>query len=360
MTRRLLLVAALAAVLLGAPASTAQASPAVVGYPSSIAAAGDSITRAFDSGFPLVDVPANSWSTGTNPAVTSHYARLVAGNAAIAGHAYNNARTGARMAALQGQLAVASAQGADYVTVLIGANDACRSSEAAMTSVADFRAQFAAALASFAAARPDARIYVVSIPDIHRLWELLHGHVIAPHVWTAFGICQSLLARPASMAPADVDRRRRVRDRVIAYNAQLAGVCAVFVHCRFDGNAAFTTSFTEADVSALDFFHPSVAGQRKLAAVSWGAGFDFSDSVAPSSTASTTPLGARVVRVTLAATDDAGVSGIEYRLGGGVYRRYTRPLLLFRGQTLAYRAVDVNGNVEATRTISLPVSSLAA
>ena len=41
--------------------------------------------------------------------------------------------------------------------------------------------------------------------------------------------------------------------------------------CRFDNNAVFSTVFTTSDVSTRDYFHPSVAGQAKLAAVTWAA-----------------------------------------------------------------------------------------
>ena len=45
-------------------------SPAVVGYPNALAATGDSITRAFNTGtIPFTDAPANSWSTGTSTTV---------------------------------------------------------------------------------------------------------------------------------------------------------------------------------------------------------------------------------------------------------------------------------------------------
>jgi len=40
--------------------------PNLSGYPNSLAALGDSITRAFNTGtLPFTDAPANSWSTGT-------------------------------------------------------------------------------------------------------------------------------------------------------------------------------------------------------------------------------------------------------------------------------------------------------
>ena len=224
-----------------------------------------------------------------------------------------------------------------------------------MTPVADYRAQFTAALALFTAARPDARVYVVSVPDVYRLWELEHTNFAAVLIWEVASICRSLLANPLSAAPEDVARRQRVRDRVVAYNAQLADVCAQYVHCRFDGNAVFGTAFVASDVSALDHFHPSLSGQARLSAITWAAGFDFTDGTAPTSTAGVSLRpGGRSATVTFSAADDVGVSGIEYRFGRLPYRRYTGPVSLLRGRLLTYRAVDVNGNIEASRTLSLP------
>ena len=133
-------------------------------------------------------------------------------------------------------------------------------------------------------------------------------------------------------------------------DGRLAQGCALYVHCRFDGNAVFNTAFTTSDVSTRDYFHPSLAGQTKLALVTWNAGYDFSDSVAPVTSASsaTTATG---TDVTLTATDNVGVSGIEYKLGGAGYSRYTATVSVPSGITLTYRAVDVNGNTEASHSL---------
>jgi lysophospholipase L1-like esterase len=345
MKRRLTLIAV--AALVAVP--SALADPARVGYPSSVASTGDSITRAFNTGFlPFVDWPPNSWATGSSGAVNSHYRRILAANPFVFGRNFNDAVSGADMADLAGQVQRAVAQGAEYVTILMGANDACASSEAAMTPVATFAAQFSSALGILSAGLPDARIFVVSIPDIHNLWAIYRDSANARFVWTVAGICQSMLARPSSTAPADVDRRARVRQRVIDYNALLAQACAAFIHCRFDGNLAFNTPFVRSDVTTRDYFHPSLAGQTKLAALSWTATFDFTDAVAPVSSASVSSGAA-----TLTATDNVAVAGVEYRFAAsGAFTRYTMPVPLSPGSTLTYRAVDVNGNVEATKTLT--------
>jgi hypothetical protein len=266
LTLAVVLVSALAAV------------PAALGTPppNSMASTGDSITRAFNTGgFPYIDAPVNSWSTGSSATVNSHYRRLVALNPAIAGRAFNDAATGADMADLNGQAQRAALQGVEYVTVLMGANDVCASSEAAMTPVATFRTQFQTAMQTLTGL-PGARIYVLSIPDVYRLWEVYRTSVTAWLVWSSAGICQSLLANPWSYSSADVARRARVRQRNVEYNTQLAEVCSAFMTCRFDDNAIFNTAFVRSDVTTRDYFHPSLAGQAKLAAVSWAAGYDFS------------------------------------------------------------------------------------
>ena len=40
------------------------------------------------------------------------------------------------------------------------------------------------------------------------------------------------------------------------------------------------------------------------------------------------------------------MSGIEYKLGTGRYRRYTAAVSVNSGSTITWRAVDVNGNIE--------------
>jgi lysophospholipase L1-like esterase len=341
----------LAAVVALVVVPAASAEPAKTGYPSSMASTGDSITRAFNTGWlPFADWPPNSWSTGTSGTVNSHYRRILGANPAILGRNYNDAVSGADMADLNGQVQAAVSQRVEYVTILMGANDVCASSEAAMTPVGTFRAQFEQAMATLSSGLPNARIYVVSIPDIYQLWAIYKDSWSARTVWAVGGICQSLLARSTSTQQADVDRRNRVRQRNMEYNSQLAAVCVVYVHCRFDGNAIFTTAFARSDVSTRDYFHPSVAGQTKLASVSWTAGFDFGDALAPTSThtASASP-GGTVVSIT--ATDNVAVRGIEYKLGGAAWTRYTQPVTVQTGASLEWRAVDVNGNYEASKLL---------
>jgi lysophospholipase L1-like esterase len=252
-----------------AGAATSDAGPP----PNSMASLGDSITRAFDACGWYVDCTSRSWSTGDDSSVNSHYLRLRAVNPAINGHNLNDAKSGAVAADVAGQAQTAVGQHVDYVTVLIGANDACKDTEAQMTDVATFRGQIDAALSTLNNGLPNARIFVASIPDLRRLWEVAKGDWRARTVWAIAGICQTMLANPTSTAQADVDRRARVRQRVIDYNTQLQQSCAAHAHCRYDGGAVFGYQFTFSMLSPWDYFHPSTSGQAVLASVTYAAGY---------------------------------------------------------------------------------------
>lgn len=285
MTRRVPSLALLLALLLGSilPSATAAADPPL---PDSMAAVGDSISQAASSGGTLgADYPANAWSTGTNGTVNSHYLRLLGLGAPISGQNHNRSVSGAKMVDLDGQMANVVSLQPDYVTVLMGGNDLCTDTVAQMTSVSSFRSQFETAM-SRVMNGTTANVYVVSIPNVYQLWNLFKNNLGARFIWAIAGICQSLLANPGSTEPADVQRREEVRQRNVDFNTQLAQVCALYGNrCRYDGDAVFNTPFTAADVSG-DYFHPSIDGQAKLAAVSWAAGYTWATTPPPNATPS--------------------------------------------------------------------------
>jgi lysophospholipase L1-like esterase len=254
---------------------TAPAAAAQTGAPNSMASMGDSITRAFNACGWYSDCTSRSWSTGDDSYVNSHRLRIRAVNPSFSA-AYNNAVSGARANAMAGQAATSASQGVQYVTIEIGANDACTSSESSMTPVSTFRSQIDAALNTLKSGLPNARVFVASVPDIKRLWFIGKGNSTARFFWSAGGICQSMLANPTSTSQVDEDRRNRVRQRVIDFNTQLAQACALYgSNCKFDNNAAFNYPFVLSQVSGWDYFHPNREGQRVLAQVTYAAGFNW-------------------------------------------------------------------------------------
>ena len=342
----------LAAALLALGMVAAVPAPNLTGYPNSIGALGDSITLGYNTGtVPFTDAPGNSWSTGTRSSVDSHYLRILDAAPAIFDRTSNNAVSGAKVADLDAQVAAVNEQAVAYVTILVGANDLCTGTVGRMTSVDAFRTEFGQAMATLSAGSPRARLYVVSVPNVYRMWFVLRDDPLARTAWRTFDICQSLLEDPRSTDADDVARRRAVRERHIAFNEVLDEVCAMYIHCRFDEGAVFNDPFTSDDVSKRDYFHPSIRGQTRLARVAWSSSFDFTDQTPPISTAVTMLTEGGLV-VSLEATDDVGVAGIEYRLNLGAWQRYTGPFLLPTGSNIRFRAVDVNGNTEATRVLT--------
>ena len=241
--------------------------------PNSMAALGDSITRGFNACGWYLSCTSRSWSTGSYQSVDSHYRRILATNPAIQGHQFNNSSNGAKVSDLNRQAQLAVSQQVEYVTILIGANDACTSTESGMTSVAAFEDRFRTAMTTLNDGLKKSSIFVASIPDIKRLWEIGKNSFAARTAWSLGNTCQSMLANPQSTATADVERRNRVQQRVIDYNSVLAKVCAEYRRCRFDDNAVFSYRFTLSHVSQWDYFHPNTAGQAVLAEVTYDAGY---------------------------------------------------------------------------------------
>jgi lysophospholipase L1-like esterase len=243
-------------------AATAAAAPPL---PDSMAAIGDSITQAVDVCCFYGNWPGHSWSTGYVPldGIASHYERIRAQNPGIRGHRWNNAVSGARMADAPGQARRTVGQGAEYVTILMGANDLC-GWEGSLTPTATFRAQFGETLDILRTGLPGSRVFVASIPNLYQLWSVLRTNPVAQVVWQTAGICPSMLNFFNSAAD-----RQAVIDREREFNDVLRDVCATWSNCRFDDYLTYNYDFTRDLVSRLDYFHPSLAGQATLAALTW-------------------------------------------------------------------------------------------
>lgn len=251
-------------------ASAAHAAPLPPDNVRVMAALGDSITQASMTCGSLVNCPANSWATGTTTSVGSHLLRLRATAAPDNLVGFNNSVAGSQASALNAQAQKAVTQGAQYVTIEIGANDACTRSVTTMTPTATFKANVQAALATLAASPAVPQVFVASIPNLQRMYDLNKSSLSARLAWGLLGTCQSMLANPSSTKAADVQRRAAVQQRVNEYNQALADACAGYpAICRYDGGAVANYAFTKSDISTRDYFHPSLSGQATLSSITW-------------------------------------------------------------------------------------------
>ncbi|MCH0543481.1 SGNH/GDSL hydrolase family protein [Streptomyces sp. MUM 203J] len=252
---------------LGSPPAAPSAPSGWNPRPASVAAVGDSISRAFDACTVLTDCPEASWATGSDARVNSLALRLL-GAPGVAERSWNLARSGARAAELPEQMARAAGHRPGLVTVTVGANDACRPTPALMTPVADFRVSVETALARLREDSPATQVYVTSVPDLKRLWATGRDNPASHDVWR-LGVCASMLAAPDDLGAAAERRRAAVRERVVAYNQALRDVCARDRRCMYDGGAVFNYRFGESQLSPWDWFHPSVDGQARLADIAY-------------------------------------------------------------------------------------------
>jgi hypothetical protein len=258
-------VGVLALGLFGLLVTSPAASPRVAQYPNSIAVLAHSGATGYDSDprRPRVDVRANSWATGTNPAVSSLYRRILARNARIKGHNVNLAEDGAtvRQLLIQARRAVGLKPKPELVVIQIMDNDmVCPATD---RDIANFRAGLNQALRLLARRSPGSRIFVVS-------------QFGSPETYARVLTREERL-RIGGTGPCDfvnpageiVESRLARLERVIQrYEAQLAASCKLFRRCRYDGGA-FGRIVDERAYWSRDLNHLSIRGHAKAAAVAW-------------------------------------------------------------------------------------------
>jgi len=254
------------------PSATATAEAtraAVVDGTERILVIGDSITLGTNACGAEGSCESESWATGDDPVVDSLRDRVRAQNRGAEVEAL--ARSGARMGSAAAALEPIVATEPDLAIVLLGANDACARTLADMTAVDDYAAALRAVLDALAASPGSPAILVMSVPDLESVWEELSREPSALSAWSANPACQSLFADAHSeMADADAGRAE-VTARVDAYNAAIAEQCGAVAGCSTDAGLLNTHRFTTDEISTVDYFHPSIAGQATISAIVWDA-----------------------------------------------------------------------------------------
>jgi hypothetical protein len=248
------------------PAATAGAS-AALGYPSSMAVLGHSNATGEDSdpAQPHAVIRANSWATGTNPAVNSVYLRILARNPAIKGHNVNLAQPGATVGDLLGQAqqAVTLKPAPGLFLVQIMDNDiVC---PATSGDYASFRSKLITALGVLARGAPRAHIFVVSqwgSPTTY--WKALRP--AQRKQFGGVGPCAFLDPR-GRVVPKELVRLETI---IHGYEAQLAAGCSRIPRCTYDGGA-FGRQVDKNEQISEDLNHLTITGAAEAAAVAWAA-----------------------------------------------------------------------------------------
>jgi hypothetical protein len=237
------------------------------GYPSSMAVLGHSNATGEDSdpAQPHAVIRANSWATGTNPAVNSVYLRILAQNPAIKGHNFNLAQPGATVGELlvEARQAVALKPTPELFLVQIMDNDiVC---PATSRDYATFRSKLITALGVLAHGAPQSRIFVVSqwgSPTTY--WKALHP--AQRQQFGGAGPC-AFLDPHGRLVPKELVRLETI---IHGYEAQLAAGCKRIPRCTYDGGA-FGRQVDKNEQISEDLNHFTVKGAAEAAAAAWVA-----------------------------------------------------------------------------------------
>jgi hypothetical protein len=250
---------------------TAGAAPIPV---TKMAALGDSITSAWNNG----DKWDLSWSTGTNQTVNSHRNRLggssVKQELAVPGSRWNSGNNDQTPPIFRGVVGQAEAVAADtqYVTILTGSADLCRSDASTflrdgsepgteqngIPTPAEYANTIRAALQVLVGKNANVRVLLASIPN----WAQL----AAPEFTNKplMNLCPVLFGTGGATANPN-----GFFQRIQALNAAAAAACGQFANCRYDGGAVFNVNLSPSDLTTYDNFHLTASGQAKIADLAW-------------------------------------------------------------------------------------------
>jgi lysophospholipase L1-like esterase len=159
-----------------------------------------------------------------------------------------------------------------YVTFELGTNDLCDDPK---TDPNVFESELRSAVTTLQAGLPaGSRILMLPVPDFSHLRDITQAD---PTARAALAVPPSNRCAPflGDNSPATVGQARTYLG---IYDASLKKVCgeidsaaAAKLTCLYDQAHLSLDDFTLNDLSTVDYFHPSLSGQAKLAAAAWAA-----------------------------------------------------------------------------------------
>ena len=234
-----------------------------VPVPEAMGVIGDSIAAGYAVG------SSNSWASGED--INSHLTRLKRLFPIVEAH--NVATPGAYMIAFasQANTLVSTHPNVGYVTVSLGAADVCLPLGGSAPVPSEFRAQFRSGLTTLKNGLPNVKILATSIPNLRSMQNAM---LRAGRPGTS-NFCTRFFDNPGSSAPSDVARRDLVMREVKTLNAIIRQECLKVSGCKFDNGAVFKHRWVSAEIHE-DGIHPTVAGQKMMAQITWRSGYRWS------------------------------------------------------------------------------------
>jgi lysophospholipase L1-like esterase len=244
------------------------------------------------------DKPQYSWFDGTSASVDSVHDHYLALDGSIA--AQRVSVSGAEMRGssnnfnVQAANILAQVPLPDHVEVLLGGNDICNRDcvDAAhcgnpVYTDTQWRDAVRSGLDQLVAGLPlGSTIYLLGVPRVEDLREVgLAKSSSCNTTWSTFGICRiitnggTMSGETYATRKAGVEERQRryneiLRDEAAAYNANTTGqnprgIEVVADYVDEATPSVGTSTFETGDIDGGDCFHPSIAGQNKLALGAW-------------------------------------------------------------------------------------------
>lgn len=285
------------------PAAAPPSPAAPPGLPAMLATIGDSYTQAWSvSPSYKRDHPGYSWAVGTvkGDGVFSLRERFEAlGDKLVVVDAATSGRKMSDAARQATQIVAAAktlrAGGTAYVTFELATNDLC---DNPVTDAASFEAQLRAAVAILRSGLPaGSRILMLSVPDFAHFHDVTQGDARAKATLNLPANSSTCAPFLGSNSPLTMPAAEQV---MATYNSILVDVCDEIestdgasgrLHCRDNEALLSENDFTIKDLSTVDYFHPSLSGQARMAAAAWKAG-DWAGLKLPAGAAALAPGGA--------------------------------------------------------------------
>jgi lysophospholipase L1-like esterase len=225
-------------------------------------ALGDSITTGFNSYHFLSDKK-GSWSTGNNktPDFESHkmkIEKLIERSVEAHNMAVPAVKSKNLIKQVKKLLRVAPKP--DYVTILIGANDICSWKSEYQEDLEKYKDNVTYAVKKIIDANAHAKILLVPLPNMVRLYELGKDKRKCQMVWALTQLCRPLFKKDVTD-----NERDQFAERVKGINSKLKEISELYPSNAFFYEVLEEVNFDEKHVSEIDCFHPSAYGQKMIA-----------------------------------------------------------------------------------------------